>query len=566
MLLNPKNEKFENLDANSRAIMLKTVEFFENKGLTKLKHDYHQRVWYDDFLDFQKENQIFACLLTPEKYADGRPDVRWDTNRICVFNEILGFYGLAYWYTWQVTILGLGPIWMSSNHEIKKKTAEFLRQGGIFAFGLSEKAHGADLYSSEMALTPLGDNQYVADGGKYYIGNANKAALVSTFGKDTETDEYVFFAVSPEHANYDLVKNVVEWQSYVAEYALNSYPVTEADMLSRGPAAWDAALNTINVGKFNLGWASIGISTHAYYEAINHAAHRNLFGKFVTDFTHIRQIFTDAYTRITAMRIFAERAVDYMRSASSDDRRYLLFNPMVKMKVTTQGEEVIDLLWDVIAARGFEKDMYFENAAADIRALPKLEGTVHVNMALIIKFMPNYFFNPGKFPEIKKQDQCLDDQFLFNQGPTKGLGKIQFHDYNLAYQSISLPNINIFKEQIEVFKDFLMKATPDKDQAQDIDFLLNLGELFTLVVYGQLIIEKVLMEEIDKDLVDQIFDFMIRDFSKYALQLFSKTGSTPAQMKLCLQMIKKPVVDDQRYTRIWEKYVYAVKDTYTMEP
>ena len=36
-------------------------------------------------------------------------------------------------------------------------------------------------------------------------------------------------------------------------------------------------------------------------------------------------------------------------------------------------------------------------AARDIRALPKLEGTVHVNMALIVKFMANYFFNPAPF-------------------------------------------------------------------------------------------------------------------------------------------------------------------------
>ena len=60
----------------------------------------------------------------------------------------------------------------------------------------------------------------------------------------------------------------------------------------------------------------------------------------------------DAYARLSAMKMFALRAGDYMRSASAEDRRYLLFNPMVKMKVTTQGEEVINLLWDVIAARG----------------------------------------------------------------------------------------------------------------------------------------------------------------------------------------------------------------------
>ena len=95
----------------------------------------------------------------------------------------------------------------------------------------------------------------------------------------------------------------------------------------------------------------------------------------VTDFSHVRQNFVDAYCRLVAMKLFALRAADYMRVASVEDRRYLLYNPMVKMKVTTQGEEVINLLWDTIAAKGFEKDMYFSQASTDIRGLPKLEGT-----------------------------------------------------------------------------------------------------------------------------------------------------------------------------------------------
>jgi acyl-CoA dehydrogenase len=239
---------------------------------------------------------------------------------------------------------------------------------------------------------------------------------------------------------------------------------------------------------------------------------------------------------------------------------------MVKMKVTTQGEEVINLLWDVIAAKGFEKDMYFEMAARDIRALPKLEGTVHVNMALIIKFMANYFFNPGKFPEIPKRDDPTNDDFLFKQGATRGLGKIQFHDSALAYNSLNLPNLNIFKEQIEVLKEFLLTATPSKEQAKDIDFLLNLGELFTLVTYGQLLIEKAKIEVVEDDIMDQIFDFMVRDFSKFALQLYSKTGSTEQQMKLCLQMIKKPVKDLERFNRVWEKHIAVLDGAYEMNP
>ncbi|MGK5087646.1 acyl-CoA dehydrogenase [Bdellovibrionota bacterium FG-2] len=567
ILLHPHKTIRPSTDPHTRELMLKTVEFFENRGKAKLKQDDHDRVWYKDFLEFIAKEQVFASLLTPPAY--GGPACRWDTYRNCEFNEILGFYGLPYWYTWQVSILGLGPLWMSKNEAIKIKTAAHLKAGGIFGFGLSEKEHGADLYSSEMTLTPESPGHYKANGRKYYIGNANEAALLSTFGKmsakKTEGGDYVFFATDPKREGFELVKNVVNSQNYVAEYALHDYAVSEAEILSKGQEAWDCSLNTINVGKFNLGWASIGMCTHALYEAINHASHRKLFGHTVTDFTHIKHLFTDSYARLTAMKLFALRASDYMRSATLEDRRYLLYNPMVKMKVTTQGEEVINLLWDVIAAKGFEKDTIFESVARDIRALPKLEGTVHVNMALIIKFMGNYFFKPGKLPAIGKRDEPVHDEFLFKQGPTKGLSKIRFHDYRIAYNSVNLPNVDIFKKQIRILKTFLLVAKPSKKQTEDIDFLLILGELFTLVVYGQLLIESAKIQKTEGELLDQIFDFMIRDFSKFALQLYSKTSSTTLQQFLCLQMIKKPKVNPERTDRIWRNHVESLKDGYEMK-
>jgi len=562
ILLNPKRHSREYPDEKSREIMLKTIEFFEKKGKQKIKEDDHNKTWYADFLEFVKEEKIFARLLTPSDYGDA--DSRWDTWRICEFNEILGFYGLCYWYTWQVSILGLGPIWMSENEELKLKAAHLLKEGAIFAFGLSEKTHGADVYSTDMILTPNEDGTFTANGEKYYIGNGNEAPMVSTFGKMADTGDYVFFAVDSQHEKYDCKKNVCDSQSYVSNYALNDYPITKADILSQGRDAWDAALNTVNIGKYNLGWASIGICTHALYEAINHAANRRLYNMYVTDFPHVKRMFTDAYARLVAMKLFALRAADYMRTASPEDRRYLLYNPVVKMKVTTQGEEVMTLLWDVIAARGFEKDMYFEMAARDISALPRLEGTVHVNIALILKFMPNYFMNPAEFADIQKQIEPRNDDFLFNQGPTKGLGKIQFHDYNIAYGSCDLPNVNLFKEQIAVFKEFLAAATPDADQQKDIDFLMSLGEMFTLVVYGQLILENARIYDVEDDLIDQIFDFMVRDFSKSAVELHGKPSSTPEQMEYCMRLIRKPLVDEARYKNVWENQVLALKDMYEM--
>lgn len=566
LLLHPTKFDFSPLDPFSRELMQKTVRFFEGKGLAKVKHDDHERVWYQDFLDFVKKEKIFYTLMTPAPYGDS-PDVRFDSFRNNYFNEILGFYGLAYWYTWQVTMLGLGPIWNSPNEEIKRETAKRLKEGAIFAFGLSERAHGADLIASEMTAKKAGEGRYIANGRKYYIGNANKASFVSTFGREEETGDYIFFAAESAHPNYTCVQNVVNSQNYVAEYELKDYPFTEREVLSRGRDAWDASLATIAYCKYNLGWASIGISTHAFYEAINHAANRILFKHRVTDFPHIKQFMTDAWARLLAMRLFSFRASDYMRAAGEDDKRYLLYNPMVKMKVTIQGEEVVNLLWDVIAAKGFEKDGYFEMAARDIRGLPKLEGTAQVNMVLIMKFMDKYFFEPHAYPPLPRQKSPGNDSFMFAQGSTsKGQNRIQFHDYNIAYKKSGLANVAIFREQIEVFKEFLKQAPPEKSQSRDLDFMLNVGELFTLVPYGQLILECAESEGIPDEIIDQIFDFMVRDFSKYALQMYSRTSSTQAQMDYCLKMIRKPAVNVSRFEKIYAGYVLSQNMAYQMSP
>ncbi|MBN1251156.1 MAG: acyl-CoA dehydrogenase [Bacteroidales bacterium] len=564
ILLNPKNHNRPYKDKRSEEIMKKTIAFFENKGIASIKRDDQERSWYQEFLDFLGKEKIFADLLTPKEF--GGENARWDMWRIQEFNEILGFYGLPYWYTWQVTILGLGPIWMSKNEKLKKKAAELLQNGAIFAFGLSEREHGADVYSTEMTLEKQSDGNYLANGSKYYIGNANQADMVSTFGKIKETGEYVFFIANYQHKNYKLVKNTVNSQNYVGEYKLENYPISADDILTVGQDAWDNALNTVNVGKYNLGWASIGICTHSFYEAINHASHRNLYGMFVTDFPHVKQLFVDAYTRLVAMKLYASRTADYMRSASIEDRRYLLYDPIVKMKVTSQGEEVINSLWNVIAAKGFEKDTFFEMAARDIRALPKLEGTIHVNIALIIKFLQNFLFNPKQYPEVPQRDDIADDTFLFNQGPTRGLGKIQFNDYNKAFELYDLPNIKIFKQQVDIFKETLFKASATEAQTKNIDVMLTIGEMFTLVPYAQLILENAKIHNIDPLVVDQIFDFIVRDFSNFALDFYNKTSSTEKQMEYCKKMMIKPNVDEKRFMTVWNDFVYKNKDLYEMKP
>jgi len=568
-LIQPKKYQCFMADEGSLAIMDKTVAFFEKMGKERLLDDYNKKIWYKEFVDFIGKEQIFAKLLTPKEYADGDPDCRWDTARNSEYSELLAFYGLGYWYCFQVTILGLGPIWMSPNEKAKHNAAKLLKEGAIFAFGLSERTHGADIYSTETALTPKEDGTWVANGEKYYIGNGNEAEMVSTLGKVKDgTDDYTFFVTNYHNKAYELKKNVISHQEYVSNFALHDYPITDNDILSRGPHAWDSALNTVNIGKFNIGPASLGVAEHCFYEAITHASNRILYGMRVTDMPHVRKNFMDAWLRLVAMKAYQRRSTDYFRGANANDRRYLLYNPTSKMKVTLQAEDVINLLWDVVAAKGFEKDTYFHMAVEDIRGPSKLEGTVHVNVQLIRKFMKNYFFNPVEYTPTEPDFSLNDDMFLFNQGPTKGLGSVQFHDFMPIFEANNgLPNVSTFISQVEIFKEMLEKAGPDKMQDMDPSFSLPLGEMFSIVVYGQLILEQAKFENTDTDILNQIFDFMVRDFALFALQIYYNHNTKDKQRAFCKEiMLIKPVADPEQHNRVWEKYVFALNGEYEMNP
>ncbi len=569
LLLDPRTYDPSQLDDESRRILRATIDHLEDRGLEKLLADYHSRTWYSDFLDFVAEEKVFATFMTPARDAGGDPDKRWDTARVAAMSEVLGFYGLAYWYPWQVTCLGLGPVWQSENAEARARAAASLEAGGIAAFGLSEQEHGADIYSTDMVLTPDGDGGFTASGAKYYIGNGNAAETVSVFGRIEGIegqDQYVFFYADSTHPNYHVVQNVVESQNYVSEFRLEDYPVTEADLLHTGAEAFSAALNTVNVGKFNLSFGSIGLTTHGLYDSIRHAHHRILYGRPVTEMAHIRAAFVDSYARLIAMKLFSDRAIDYFRTAGPEDRRYLLFNPVTKMKVTTEGEKVMIQLGDIVAAKGFEKDNFIPIAKVDTTLLPRLEGTVAVNLGLVLKFMPAYMFLPEDLPAVPTRRDAADDEFLFRQGPTRGLSKVRFHDWREAYAAAShLPNVAIFTEQAEAFADLLLTAAPDEAQQKDMDFLLSVGDIFTLIVYGQLILEQADLVDLEADAVDAIFEFLIRDFSTAVTALHTKPASTQAQQQWALGAIRKPAEQPELSERMW-KQVVELAHGYQMTP
>ncbi|MEN8162187.1 MAG: acyl-CoA dehydrogenase, partial [Myxococcota bacterium] len=82
----------------------------------------------------------------------------------------------------------------------------------------------------------------------------------------------------------------------------------------------------------------------------------------------------------------------------------------------------------------------------------------------------------------------------------------------------------------------------------------------------QLILENARIYEVDDDLLDQIFEFMVRDVAGHALSLLTQPSSNETQQARCRDMLRKPAHDAERYARVWQRHVEPLDGAYAMNP
>lgn len=516
---------------NDPAVRL-LADFFQAKGSAALAEEDRQETWYQDWVEYQGRHGLYAGLLSPRKYsARGN---RLDLRRLTRFLEVFAYFSPAHGYSLHVSFLGLFPILLGANEPLKREAIARLESGGLFALGVSEQAHGADLLANEFTLRPTESGTLLAAGTKYYIGNANAAEIVLVLGRKVNPRApsagrrapFAFVALRPRQtpafAALRKIRTLGIRSAFVGEFHVRDHPVPPADVVCEGRAAWDAVLGTIDFGKFFLGFGAIGICERAFAGALTHVRRRILYGRPVADMPHIRSATVHAYARLLAMKLYACRALDYLVAAGPDDRRYLLFNAVQKARVSTEGVKVIGLLSDCIGAWGFEVGTSFEAALRDAPMIPVLEGSTHINFALAAQFIDGYFADPAGGPP--PPPACT----LADEGPGENsywMGDrdrqprtVQFPPYLDAYQDLQhVLNVRLFVKQVETLREFASARGhfPGPDPAAAI----ALGRCFTAAVYGQLVAEACATARLSLHEVSVVFHGLVEDFTAEALQL-----------------------------------------------
>jgi acyl-CoA dehydrogenase len=515
-------------------LIRRLVDFFESKGLSALKAEDRREQWYDDWLAVQAQDRSYAQLLSPQQFS--RLGATFDLLRLARFLEVCAYFSPAHGYSLQVTFLGLFAILMGDNGALKREAVTTLEAGGLLAFGVSERRHGSDLLSNEFMVREIDAGRFVANGAKYYIGNANAAAMISILARkeDPRGAAYarraplVLLALRPDRAvgfrRVGKIATLGVRAAYVGEFEVKDHEFPPADLIAEGRRAWDAVLGTVTLGKFFLGFGSVGICEHAFAEAAAHLSARTLYGRPGIEMPHLRRTMTQAWARLTGMKLYAYRALDYVHAAGAADRRYLLYCAVQKAKVSTEGVKVVALLSECIGARGFEAETYFEMALRDAPLIPGLEGSAHINLRLAVQFIPRYFGQPD--PGLALPPSVLAGEVPSAENPylmaaaMGAVNSIAFPHFLTAYEPlIAVPNVRIFVKQAKAFQLFIRGCAPQRLFAGDTPEAQALGQCLAVTVYAQLIAENATRLSVPREIVSAIFHTLVMDFSTAALAL-----------------------------------------------
>lgn len=537
------------------------VDFFQNKGLAALKKEDRDEVWHQDWIDFQAKNGLYASLLSPRQYSN-RGNF-FSIRRLTRLLETFAYFAPAHAYSLHVSFLGLFPILVSSNEALKREAIAKLEDGGLFAFGVSEKNHGADVFANDMTVTQASDGSLIAKGAKYYIGNANAACMISILGKRIEGDSatalrrapFIFFALRPSEApafqSVRKIRTIGIRSAFVGAFEVAQHSLPADDVVSEGRDAWEALHSTINFGKFFLGLGSVGMCERAFAEALVHMRRRALYGKPITEMPHIRATTAVAFGRLMAMKLYAYRALDYLQASSKDDRRYLLFNPVEKAKVSTEGVRVMQLLSECIGARGFESATYFEAALRETLLIPSLEGSTHINFGLTTHFIDNYFGDQDNdvptIASVNLREEDPGENPYWWESRDRNAKTVRFAPHLQVYETLrSVPNVVMFVEQVQAFAVFVKDGITTLNPALDAGLGVGMGKCFSTIVYAQLVAENCLITELTPSSVSVMFHGMIEDLSAEALKLAAMFGFDSVQRTQLNRVVRVPrtIVDD----------------------
>ena len=309
-----------------------------------------------------------------------------DLRACCLIREALAGASSLADAVFALQCLGSLPVALAGSNELKQRWLSGVASGNIMAaFAMTEPEAGSDVGGIETRAERDGDD-YVLNGHKTLISNAGIADFYTVFAKtnpEAGTRGLTAFLVPADTPGLEFAGAQVMSEPHpLGEITFVDCRVPADFRLGEEGEGFKLGMRTLDRLRTTVAAAACGMATRALDEALEHARHREQFGRPLADFQLVQQKLARMSTDLTAARLLVYRAAC---EADLGAERIILESAMAKAFATEAAQRIVDDAVQIIGGQGALAKHPVDRLYRAVRALRIYEGTTEIQHLVIAR-------------------------------------------------------------------------------------------------------------------------------------------------------------------------------------
>ncbi len=375
------------LDAETRQQLLDSVSRFVRERLRPLEDQVAENdAVPDDIVQEMKELGLFG-LAIPEEF--GGLGLSMEDECLTMFE--MGRTSPAFRSVFGTNVgIGSQGIVMFGSDEQKQEWLPGLASGDIIAsFALTEPEAGSDAGSVRCTAIRDGD-EYVINGTKRYITNANKAHIFTLMAR-TNPDVKGAKGVSSFIVPSDLPgislgkpeKKMGQQGAHICDINFDNVRVPARLRLGDEGMGFINAMQILERGRLHISAVCVGVAERLIADCVAYASERKQFGQPIGEFQLVQGMLADSRTEAYAGRCMVMDAAK-RRDAGEDIGTEASCS---KYFCSEMVGRVADRAVQIYGGAGYITDYGIERLYRDVRIFRLYEGTSQIQQVVIARNM-----------------------------------------------------------------------------------------------------------------------------------------------------------------------------------
>ncbi len=279
---------------------------------------------------------------------------------------------------------GIEPILLFGNEEQKRYYADYLLQGKLGAFALTEADAGSDASNTRTTAVRDGDD-YIINGSKCFItsgGLADIYTVFATLDRSKGVKGITCFIIEKSREGVSVGKaedKMGMTLSNTTELIFDNVRVPAKNRVGEEGEGFKIAMASLDRSRGVYSYGALGVAQRAIDVAVEYAKQRKTFGKPIIQHQAIQFMLADMEIATTASRSLLYHCAQMVDTGNTDSRMGAITKTFCSdacMKVTTDAVQVL-------GGYGYSREYPVEKLMRDAKLLQIFEGTNQIQRIVI---------------------------------------------------------------------------------------------------------------------------------------------------------------------------------------